>query len=111
MTLPPYSYSPKPTEQILGREGERAGMDIVAEFPGTADEEENRREDEMESLYQIRQARRQEIADSEEINRLLKLYNVNHVCEPILRMLRPLHQQLLCWTSINQEVDSVVPLP
>ena len=65
MTLPPYSYSPKPTEQILGREGERAGMDIVAEFPETVDQEENRREDEMESLYQIRQARRQEIADRE----------------------------------------------
>ena len=65
MTLPPYSYTPKPTEQIIGREGERAGMDVVAEYPETADEEEMRREEEMESLYQIRLARRQEIADRE----------------------------------------------
>jgi hypothetical protein len=66
MTLPPYSQAPKETEQVIGREGERAGMDTVVEFPEDPTEEEARREEEMESLYQIRQARRQEIADREQ---------------------------------------------
>jgi hypothetical protein len=51
---------------VLGREGERAGMDTVVEFPEDPTEEEARREEEMESLFQIRQARRQEIADREQ---------------------------------------------
>lgn len=66
MTLPAYSPNPKPSEQVIGREGERAGMDVVVEFPETADEEEARRDNEMESLYQIRLARRREIAEREE---------------------------------------------
>ncbi|OAX80975.1 hypothetical protein ACJ72_04682 [Emergomyces africanus] len=65
MTLPTYSPIPKATEQIIGREGERAGMDVVVEFPESVGEEEARREEQMESLYQIRLARRQEIADRE----------------------------------------------
>ncbi|KAJ5175138.1 uncharacterized protein N7482_001015 [Penicillium canariense] len=65
MTLPPYSASPKPTEQVIAREGERAGMDMVVEFPETADEQESRREDQMEALYQLRLQRRQELADRE----------------------------------------------
>ncbi|PLB54644.1 hypothetical protein P170DRAFT_470096 [Aspergillus steynii IBT 23096] len=65
ITLPAYSSSPKPEEQIIAREGERGGMDVVMEFPETAEEEENRREELMESLYQVRQQRRQEIADRE----------------------------------------------
>lgn len=69
MTLPKYSLVPKPTEQVIGREGERDGMDIVVEFPETVDEEESRREEEMESLYQIRLARRREIAEREERRR------------------------------------------
>lgn len=60
MTLPSYSATPTATEQVVGREGERAGMDVVVEFPETQDEEEARREEQMESLYQIRLARRQE---------------------------------------------------
>jgi hypothetical protein len=70
MTLPPYSPAARPTEQVLGREGERAGIDVVVEQPETVDEQEGRRDDEMESLYQIRQARRQEAADREERRRL-----------------------------------------
>ena len=66
MTLPPYSSAPKETEQVIGREGERAGMDTVVEFPETVDEEETRREEQMESLYQIRLARRREIAEREQ---------------------------------------------
>jgi hypothetical protein len=69
MTLPPYSIAPRPTEQVLGREGERAGIDLVIEQPETVDEEEERREEEMESLFQIRQARRQEAQDREERRR------------------------------------------
>ncbi|KAI5283431.1 hypothetical protein KEM54_002135, partial [Ascosphaera aggregata] len=65
MTLPPYSFTPKATEQIIAREGERAGMDMVVEYPETAEEQEARREEEMESLYQIRVARRQENAERE----------------------------------------------
>lgn len=69
MTLPAYSRTPKDTEQVIGREGERGGMDTVVEFPETQDEEETRREDQMESLYQIRLARRREIAEREERRR------------------------------------------
>ncbi|RMZ87715.1 hypothetical protein DV736_g5052, partial [Chaetothyriales sp. CBS 134916] len=69
MTLPAYQQSPKEGEQVLGREGERAGMDTVVEFPETQEEEEVRREDQMESLYQIRIARRREIAEREERRR------------------------------------------
>ncbi|KAA8648960.1 hypothetical protein EYZ11_005363 [Aspergillus tanneri] len=65
ITLPAYSSSPKPTEQVIAREGERGGMDVVLEFPETADEEEARREELMDSLYQIRQQRRQEQAERE----------------------------------------------
>ena len=65
ISLPPYSASPKPEEQIVAREGERGGMDVVEEFPETAEEEEARREELMESLYQIRVQRRQENAERE----------------------------------------------
>ncbi|CAI7653240.1 unnamed protein product [Penicillium glandicola] len=65
MTLPPYSLSPKPTEQVIAREGERAGMDMVVEYPETAEEQETRREEHMDSMYQIRLQRRQELADRE----------------------------------------------
>jgi hypothetical protein len=65
MTLPPYAYAPREDERVLGREGERAGMDNVIELPETVDDEEGRREEEMESLYQIRLARRVEAADRE----------------------------------------------
>ncbi|KAI5296225.1 hypothetical protein KEM52_005018 [Ascosphaera acerosa] len=65
MTLPSYSMAPKETEQVIAREGERAGMDMVVEFPETEAALEARREEEMESLYQIRLARRQENAERE----------------------------------------------
>jgi hypothetical protein len=69
MTLPAYSRTPKDSEQVIGREGERGGMDTVVEFPETAEAEESRREEQMESLYQIRLARRREIAEREERRR------------------------------------------
>lgn len=45
-------------------------MDMVVEFPETNEEEENRREEEMESLYQIRLRRREELAERDERRRL-----------------------------------------
>lgn len=65
MTLPAYSHSVRENERVLGREGERAGMDNVIELPETADDEEAQRNEEMESLYQIRLARRAEAAERE----------------------------------------------
>lgn len=65
MTLPAYSRSVRENERVLGREGERAGMDNVVELPETADDEEAQRNEEMESLYQIRLARRAEAVDRE----------------------------------------------
>lgn len=70
MTLPAYSASVRSTEKVLGREGERAGIDTVVEFPETETDEETRREQEMESLYQIRRARRHERDEREDRRRL-----------------------------------------
>ena len=69
MTLPAYHPSPNPNERLIAREGERAGVDTVIEFPETAEEEETRREEDMEALYRIRQTRRQEIAERNERRR------------------------------------------
>jgi hypothetical protein len=65
MTLPAYSSAARENERVLAREGERAGVDTVVELPETIDEEERLREEEMESLYQIRLARRIEATDRE----------------------------------------------
>ncbi|EZG07989.1 hypothetical protein H106_02757 [Trichophyton rubrum CBS 735.88] len=67
MTLPSYTLTPKASERVIAREGERDGMDVVIEFPETAEEEEANREEQMKSLYQIRLARRREIAEREEL--------------------------------------------
>ncbi|KKY19079.1 putative peptide n-myristoyl transferase [Diplodia seriata] len=69
MTLPAYSPAVRENERILGREGDRAGIDVVVEFPETMEEEEEVRDREMESLYQIRVARRQEQAEREDRRR------------------------------------------
>lgn len=70
MTLPAYDPEPREDEQVLAREGERAGIDVVIEYPEDASEEETTRDNEMESLYQIRLARRAEAAEREERRRL-----------------------------------------
>lgn len=70
MTLPAYNATPKDTEQVLGRAGDRGGIDTVVQFPDIAEAtEEERREEEMEALYQVRLARRGEIAAREERRR------------------------------------------
>ena len=68
-TLPAYSRSVRENERVLGREGEREGIDAVLEFPETQEEEEARREGEMENLYQIREHRRQEAAERQDRRR------------------------------------------
>ena len=69
LTLPAYNPSPAPDERLVAREGERAGVDTVIEYPETVDEEESRREEEMDALYNIRQARRREIEERDERRR------------------------------------------
>lgn len=66
MTLPAYSRSVRENERVLAREGERDGIDVVLEGPETEMEEEARRDEEMESLYQIRLQRRIEVQEREE---------------------------------------------
>ncbi|KAG4444343.1 hypothetical protein IFR05_000108 [Cadophora sp. M221] len=70
MTLPAYRPNALGNEQVLGREGDRGGIDVVIEFPETLDDEETRREEEMEALYQVRVARRRENEEREERRRL-----------------------------------------
>ncbi|VUC30021.1 unnamed protein product [Clonostachys rosea] len=68
MTLPAYSLAAAQNEQVIGREGERDGVDIIIEHPTQQDEEELR-DQEMEALYQLRQARRQQRTEREERRR------------------------------------------
>ncbi|KAL2271331.1 hypothetical protein VTJ83DRAFT_702 [Remersonia thermophila] len=68
MTLPAYRPKAAENEVVLGREGERDGIDVVVEMP-TAEEEEALRDEEMEALYQIRAARRRQLAEREERRR------------------------------------------
>ncbi|KAJ2894744.1 hypothetical protein MKZ38_007250 [Zalerion maritima] len=65
MTLPAYKAEARENEQVLGREGERDGIDVVLEMR-SAEEEEELRNAEMEQLYHIRQLRRQWNAQREE---------------------------------------------
>ena len=66
ISLPPYNPEARPTEQVIAREGERGGIDTVVEFPETEGELEEQREAEMQTLYAIRQARRQQQAERDE---------------------------------------------
>lgn len=69
MTLPAYRTKADENEQVLGRAGDRDGVDTVVELP-TAEDEEALRDDEMQTMYEIRIARRAEIAEREERRRL-----------------------------------------
>jgi hypothetical protein len=71
MTLPKYSNTANEGEQVLGRAGERDGVDIIVEMP-SAEQQEALRDEEMETMYQIRLARRQHIAQREERARLIR---------------------------------------
>lgn len=66
LTLPAYSHSASNTERVIGREGDRDGVDIVVDFP-TEEDEEALREQEMDALYQLRTARRQQHQERENL--------------------------------------------
>ncbi|KAL7276446.1 hypothetical protein RUND412_000550 [Rhizina undulata] len=69
MTLPEYRPVASPgIERTIAREGERGGVDLVVEFPETEAEEEYRREEHMQALYEIRLARQLERATERERN-------------------------------------------
>lgn len=58
MTLPEYRAIANPDkERTVAREGERGGMDVVVEYPETQEEEEARREQHMQTLYEVRLVR------------------------------------------------------
>ncbi|RFU77817.1 growth arrest and dna-damage-inducible s-interacting 1 domain-containing [Trichoderma arundinaceum] len=65
MTLPAYRQMAGQNEQVLGREGERDGIDVIVDLP-TEEEMEALRDEEMESMYQIRVARRQLIQEQQQ---------------------------------------------
>jgi len=52
-------------EQVIGREGERDGLDNVVVFPETEQERELRRENRMQAMYELRLQRRQQAAERE----------------------------------------------
>lgn len=68
LTLPAYSRAASNTEQVIGREGDRDGMDVVVDLP-TEEEVEALRENEMDALYQLRSARRQQHEERIELRR------------------------------------------
>lgn len=68
MTLPAYRPMAGNNEQVLGREGERDGIDVVVDMP-TEEQEEALRDEEMEALYQIRATRRQHAAERDDRRR------------------------------------------
>ncbi|ROT36353.1 hypothetical protein SODALDRAFT_245467, partial [Sodiomyces alkalinus F11] len=68
ITLPAYRPKAGDSEQVIAREGERDGIDVVLELP-TAEDEEQLRDSEMQTLYEIRLARRREITEREQIRR------------------------------------------
>ncbi|KAI2638634.1 hypothetical protein GGS21DRAFT_449769 [Xylaria nigripes] len=69
ITLPRYTNTANEGEQVLGRGGERDGVDRIVELPSVA-EQEALRDEEMETMYQIRLARTQQNAEREERRRL-----------------------------------------
>ncbi|KAK3355987.1 hypothetical protein B0H65DRAFT_64946 [Neurospora tetraspora] len=98
MTLPAYRPAPAENERVLGREGERAGIDVVVEMP-TAEDEEHLRDEEMEALYQIRVARRRANQEREERRRLRQEARQTHNTAA----LRQIREQARVQTTRNTE--------
>ncbi|KAI0444428.1 hypothetical protein F4803DRAFT_256731 [Xylaria telfairii] len=65
MTLPKYTNTANDDEQVLGRAGERDGIDVILELPSD-EQHEALRDEEMEAMYQIRLVRRQQNLEREE---------------------------------------------
>lgn len=68
MTLPAYRPMAANNEQVLGREGERGGIDVIVDLP-TEQEQEAMRDEEMEAMYQIRATRRQHATERDDRRR------------------------------------------
>lgn len=98
MTLPAYRPAPAENERVLGREGERDGIDVVVEMP-TAEDEEHLRDEEMEALYQIRVARRRANQEREERRRLRQEARQTHNTAA----LRQIREQARVQTTRNAE--------
>ncbi|EGO53358.1 hypothetical protein NEUTE1DRAFT_126682 [Neurospora tetrasperma FGSC 2508] len=98
MTLPAYRPAPAENERVLGREGERDGIDVVVEMP-TAEDEEHLRDEEMEALYQIRVARRRANQEREERRRLRQEARQAHNTAA----LRQIREQARVQTARNTE--------
>lgn len=98
MTLPAYRPAPAENERVLGREGERDGIDVVVEMP-TAEDEEHLRDEEMEALYQIRVARRRANQEREERRRLRQEARQTHNTAA----LRQIREQARVQTTRNTE--------
>ncbi|KAI0193492.1 hypothetical protein F4808DRAFT_357332 [Astrocystis sublimbata] len=69
MTLPPYKFAAPEGERVIGRAGERDGIDVILELPSD-EQHEALRDQEMNTMYEIRQLRRQQHAEREERQRL-----------------------------------------
>lgn len=103
MTLPPYRPKPLENESVLGREGERDGIDVVIEMP-TIEDEENLREEEMDALYQIRLARRRQI-DEREARRVARREARARNDQAALQTIRD--QARAASTNNNQEIENL----
>ncbi|PHH92478.1 hypothetical protein CDD83_7226 [Cordyceps sp. RAO-2017] len=68
MTLPPYRLNASNNEQVIGREGDRDGIDVIIDM-NTAEADEALREEEMQALYQVRLAGQRRVAQMEDIRR------------------------------------------
>ncbi|CAK7263448.1 hypothetical protein SEPCBS57363_000564 [Sporothrix epigloea] len=103
MTLPPYRHKPLENESVLGREGERDGIDVVIEMP-TIEDEEALREGEMNALYQIRVARRRQIEEQEAL-RNARLQAQARNDQAALSLIR--EQSRAAATSNTQEIEAL----
>ncbi|CAK7563266.1 MAG: hypothetical protein SEPTF4163_001130 [Sporothrix epigloea] len=103
MTLPPYRHKPLENESVLGREGERDGIDVVIEMP-TIEDEEALREGEMNALYQIRVARRRQIEEQEAL-RIARLQAQARNDQAALSLIR--EQLRAAATSNTQEIETL----
>ncbi|CAK7199058.1 hypothetical protein SEUCBS139899_001726 [Sporothrix eucalyptigena] len=103
MTLPPYRHQPLENESVLGREGERDGIDVVIEMP-TIEDEEAMREEEMDALYQIRLARRRQI-DEREARRVARREARARNDQTALQTIRD--QARLASTNNSREIENL----
>lgn len=66
MTLPAYRPKADNNEEVLGREGERGGIDVIVDMPSD-EHHEAMRDEEMAAMYQVRELRRQFYAEEQQL--------------------------------------------